>query len=64
MKASDSISKRQSAAWVGETLPRITKMQFLVSWEDNVGDFLWLAEWDPQRISYKGKTVNELFIKV
>jgi len=44
-------TKRQSAAWVGESSPRQKKFAISeVSCEDHVGDFLRLASRNPQRI--------------
>ena len=48
-------TKRQSAAWVGETLPRPKKNAISeVLCEDHVGDFLRLARCNPQRICSRG----------
>jgi len=48
-------TKRQTAAWVGETSPRPKKIAISeVSCEDHVGDFLRLARRNPQRICSGG----------
>jgi len=53
--AYDPTTKRQSAAWVGETSPRPKKNVISeVSCEDHVGDFLRLARPNPQRICSGG----------
>jgi hypothetical protein len=53
--AYDPTTKRQSAKWVGETSSRPKKIAISeVSCEDHVGDFLWLARHNPQRICSGG----------
>jgi len=53
--AYDRTTKRQSAAWVGETLPRPKKIVISeVSCEDHVDGFLQLARRNPQRICSGG----------
>jgi len=47
--AYDPTTKRQSAAWVGETSPQPKKIVVLeVSFEDHVRDFFRLARRNPQ----------------
>jgi len=53
--AYDPTTKLQSAAWVGETSPRLKKIAISeVSCEKHVGDFLRLARRNPQRICSGG----------
>jgi len=53
--AYDPTTKRQFAAWVGETSPRPKKNVISeVSCEDHVGDCLRLARRNPQRICSRG----------
>jgi len=48
--AYDPTTKRQSAAWLGETSPRPKKLISEVSCEDHVRNFLRLVRRNPQRI--------------
>ena len=53
--AYDPTTKRQFAAWVGETSPRPKKTAISdVSCEEHFGDFLRLARRNPQRICSGG----------
>ena len=53
--AHDPTTKRQSAAWVGETSPRPKKIEISeVSCKDHVGDFLRLERRNPQIICSGG----------
>ena len=53
--AYDPTTKRQSAAWVGETSPRPKKIAISeLSYEDHGGDFLRLARRNPQTICSGG----------